>query len=87
VAAAAVVVLSSIGIVRLTSEQLSGPSQPGTQAAAIPEAGGITNAAVAPWEVPTYYPVPPRGVRFLVPMGNTRAGVQATMVQGHVVAF
>jgi hypothetical protein len=84
VAAAALVVLSSVGIVRLTSEQFGGPSQPGTPAAEIPEAGGITNPVAAPWEVPTYDPVPPRGARFLVPAAGTRPAMQATVVQSHV---
>ncbi len=84
VAAVALVVLSFVGIARLTSGQFSGLSSSGAPAAELPEAGGSTNPAAAQWAVPAYYSVPPRGIRFMVPAASTRSAWQATLVSGHV---
>jgi hypothetical protein len=83
VAAAALVVLSSIGIARLTSDQFSGPSQPGTPATQIPEAGG-TNPAIVPWAVPTEYRAPGHGGRYPIQAPGAEPAMQATLIQGKV---
>ena len=42
------------------------------------------NPAAAQWAVPTDFPVPSRGTRFMVPGPGTQLALQATLVQGHV---
>jgi hypothetical protein len=75
VAAAALVVLSSVGIIRLTSGELSGPPQPGTPSLQIPEAAAGMNPANPQWMVPANYPAQPRDVRL---------AQQVTLAGGHV---
>lgn len=80
VAAAALVVLSSIGIVRLTAGQFGVPSGPGTEAQQFPEVGMGTSRLNLQWEVPADYPAQTGGMRLVQQV----APQQMTLVQGHV---
>jgi hypothetical protein len=80
VAAAALVVLSAVGLVRVASDQFGGPSQPATDMQ-IPEAGAGTNPSNLGWMVPVTYPDQSPGTRLTPQEGH---GQQRTLVSGHV---
>ena len=79
VAVAALVVLSSIGIFRLTAGQFGGSPEPGAEAQQFSEAGVGANSLNLQWRVPADYPAQTGGTRL-----DQEAGPQVTLVQGHV---
>jgi hypothetical protein len=82
VAAAALVVLSSVGIFRVASAEFGGPAQTGAPSMQILEAVGSTNPEAGPWAVPADYPVLARDAR--PALQAPKPALQATLVQGHV---
>ena len=79
VAAAALVVLSSIGIFRVASAEFGGPAQTGAPSMQISEAGAGTNPANRQYVIPADYPAQTEGTRLA-----RQAGQQVTLAGGHV---
>jgi hypothetical protein len=59
VVAAALIAASLIGVIRLTSDQFSGPARPGVPTLQIPEAGSGMNPANRQWVVGAPHPSRP----------------------------